>query len=424
MTAWLKYGWLHSAKRLLWILLFTIFCSWAGFFNAVAQETLESDQVRAVAWSPDADKLAVSYQDGRIVIIDLAEQSEPLTFHSDAGTIFTLSWSPDGLYLASGSTSPDNALRVWNVQTGEEIFTAANFGDDILAVAWNPDGSQIIAVTAEGFTDAGNGIVVGVVTREVNLMSFGAVTDIEWSPDGTRIAMTSTGALGIYDAFNFQPLAAYPIDREIYRSGLQNQPVRVSWSPDASKIAIGMGDGRIFLLRGDNAEFLFMLEGSNYQGQERLLGWIYDLHFSSDGQELTSTSGDGSVRVWDMQTGSLLRETQVEQNYAADFSPFGARLALGLVSNPELQSVNQTSQSANLDVLGVDIVVPDPSPERLQAIAEACNAPLPVEQAAASAETAAELATFETAIEALPAETIPPACAADLLAVAQAMQAQ
>jgi len=48
----------------------------------------------------------------------------------------------------------------------------------------------------------------------------------------------------------------------------------------------------------------------------------------------------------------------------------------------------------------------------------------PVMQATASADTALELATFETAVEALPTNSIPPACAADLLAVAGAIGAQ
>lgn len=72
----------------------------------------------------------------------------------------------------------------------------------------------------------------------------------------------------------------------------------------------------------------------------------------------------------------------------------------------------------------VQIVVPVPSPERLQAIADACNAPAAVEQSLTASLQADQLSTFITQVEALPENTIPPACADDLIAVAEALQSR
>jgi hypothetical protein len=85
---------------------------------------------------------------------------------------------------------------------------------------------------------------------------------------------------------------------------------------------------------------------------------------------------------------------------------------------------------ANQDVIqtlangAIQIVVPAPSLERLQAIAEACNAPVAVEQSLAADIQANDLNAFVAQVEALPEGTIPPACAADLIAVAEALQSQ
>ncbi len=38
--------------------------------------------------------------------------------HSD--NVFTVAWSPDGKYIASGSR--DKTVRVWDVATGEDYF--------------------------------------------------------------------------------------------------------------------------------------------------------------------------------------------------------------------------------------------------------------------------------------------------------------
>jgi len=80
----------------------------------------------------------------------------------------------------------------------------------------------------------------------------------------------------------------------------------------------------------------------------------------------------------------------------------------------------------------VQIIVPDPSLERLEAIAAACDAPLSLMQPLAAQTSAlsdeavppAALDTFVAQLDALPADTIPPGCAADLRAVAQAIEVQ
>jgi hypothetical protein len=70
----------------------------------------------------------------------------------------------------------------------------------------------------------------------------------------------------------------------------------------------------------------------------------------------------------------------------------------------------------------VRIVVPAPSLERLQAIADACSAPAAVEQSLTADIQAGQLTDFVARVEALPVGVIPPACAADLIAVAEALE--
>ena len=61
----------------------------------------------------------------------------------------------------------------------------------------------------------------------------------------------------------------------------------------------------------------------------------------------------------------------------------------------------------------MQILVPDPSIERLNAITAACDAPV---------SPTTDMTDFIAQVEALPADSIPPACAADLLAVARALE--
>jgi transducin (beta)-like 1 len=61
-------------------------------------------------------------------------------FHSEA--VYSISFSPDGRYLASGSF--DSQIAVWNVSDGSLVRTykggAGNF-----EVHWNPAGDRLVA---------------------------------------------------------------------------------------------------------------------------------------------------------------------------------------------------------------------------------------------------------------------------------------
>jgi len=68
--------------------------------------------------------------------------------------------------------------------------------------------------------------------------------------------------------------------------------------------------------------------------------------------------------------------------------------------------------------------VPAPSLKLLDTIAKQCNASPEVEQSLTTSITSNQLEALTSTVESLTAEQIPPACAADLIAVAQALEAR
>src|SRR5690606_30147442 len=112
--------------------------------------------------------------------------------------------------------------------------------------------------------------------------------------------------------------------------------------------------------------------------------------------------------------------------FLMSLSPYGGRLALGNSAPVNDTTAVQVSRNViqTLANGAIVIVVPAPSLERLQAIAEACNAPTPIEQSLTASLQADQLTDFVAQVEALPENTIPPACAADLIAVARALQSR
>src|SRR5262249_34914758 len=61
-----------------------------------------------------------------------------LTGHTD--DVFSVSWSGDGLQLASGSA--DQTIKIWDTQTWE-ARTLRGHTAEVIVVGWSPDSSQL-----------------------------------------------------------------------------------------------------------------------------------------------------------------------------------------------------------------------------------------------------------------------------------------
>ena len=85
-----------------------------------ANMRIGTGMITQMQYSPDGTWLAVGTGIG-IWIYDTTSQIEPALFASDAGVAWCLAYSTDGKVLASGSS--DNAIRLWNASTGENLRT-------------------------------------------------------------------------------------------------------------------------------------------------------------------------------------------------------------------------------------------------------------------------------------------------------------
>jgi len=166
-----------------------------------------SDKVYALAWSPDGKHIASAGADKLISIWNpckdqrkssrslisvlssflspTAPRQKPLKEHYSQ--IYTVAWSPDGRYLASGGG--DHRVLVYDAQSGRVIFSqgAASSGKKN-SVAWSPQGKYL----AVGCND--RTVQIWQPTAKSLIMTYcghtGYVMAVAWSPEGTRIAST------------------------------------------------------------------------------------------------------------------------------------------------------------------------------------------------------------------------------------------
>jgi hypothetical protein len=142
--------------------------------------------VNSVSWSPDGMRLATGSEDGTARLWGAAGGQALLTLDGYSGMVHTVSWSPDGTRLAAGSG--DGTAKVWDAAGGRELLTLKGHTSAVRSVSWSRDGTRL----ATGSTDGTAKVWDAAGGRE--LLTFkgpaGEVI-VAWSPDGTRLATGS-----------------------------------------------------------------------------------------------------------------------------------------------------------------------------------------------------------------------------------------
>jgi WD40 repeat protein len=236
------------------------------------------------------------------------EQVERLrTLEGHDGRIYGLDFSSDGRLLASASH--DGTIRLWDVETWQEVSAVEGRGDWEVYVT--PDDAHVASA---------NGTIWEIKTGEQVRALEGRKGHVAFSPDGVWMASAGFNApIELWDVQSWQMVRT-----------LEGHPDRVfgmDFTPDGSLLASGSGLGP-----NDVSEFTVKVWGVA-QGEEihTLEGHRGDIHavaFGPDGALLASASTDGTVKVWDVQSGQLVHNLRHGDGlYDVAISPDGRLVA-------------------------------------------------------------------------------------------------
>jgi len=290
----------------------------------------------AVSFSPSGDILVTTDINGHIKLYSMATGKLLTEIQADNGSISSIAFSPDGKLLAAGG---GHKAQVWDLVTLEQIFKSV-FRGTVYDVALSPDSSLLAAAWGGGGWACGSGgsiklldLSTGRLVSDFRLMGKGLpggfdlssmVVDMKgvaFSPDGKTLA--GINACGVAAIWN---ISTHTEMTEL--NGARNYGYAVAYSPDGQLLATsgsdGSGDGiadlRIWNL--STSELLNKLEGHTAS--------VTKVAFNPDGRILVSNSWlDGSVRLWDVATGDVLKVLEQNQSDNFDFSPDGTLLATG-----------------------------------------------------------------------------------------------
>jgi RNA polymerase sigma factor (sigma-70 family) len=269
----------------------------------------------AVSLSADGKRLAVAGDDKAVRVWDVATGKELYRLRAAPDQVLCAAFSPDGKLLVTGE--PEVA-RVWGAATGKELRALPVPDHTVASLAFTPDGTTL--VTGSFYSD----LRVWDVTTGRLLRQFAhrAEEGLEFLPDGRTLF--AGGGLGNRE--NTVHFLDAVTGKEVRRfDGHDNRLEAVAFSPDGKWVATGStGEVPIRLWEADTGKLVRRL------GEERRGANAFALAFSPDGKVLAS-GGYGTVTLWDVASGKALRAFHPHPRHAfcLAFSPDGKTLASG-----------------------------------------------------------------------------------------------
>jgi WD40 repeat protein len=258
-----------------------------------------SREVYTVNWSPDGKFIASGSGDETAQVWEASSGKNVLNYHGHSrwmgkGLVQAVMWSPDGKYIASGSW--DKSVRVWDASTGHTISTYRNYYEIVEAVAWSPDGKYIASGNRNGTAhvwDVASGKNIrnflGHYAKEVNV----DVVAIAWSPDSKRVASASWDRT--VKVWNAVKNSNKKNDYLIFR-GHTAEVNTLAWSADGTRIVSGGRDDLVRVWDSSNGGILLTYRGHT--------GYVVGVAWSPDGTRIASAGADRTVQVWDAATAN------------------------------------------------------------------------------------------------------------------------
>lgn len=267
------------------------------------------------------------------------EHLKPVILEGPTNPHMRVAISQDGRLIVGGLET----LVIWDAKSGTRRLTLDGHSGLITCIAFNPDGTQVVAGTNKSakIWDVASGRLVRTLAGHDN-----PVTSVVFCHGGRRVASSSDGMLKIWDAAT---------GRELYAvRHPQGAILQVAVSPDGERLACATSDGTI-PMRGTDGRDL---------GTIRTTGTVNSVAFSRDGKRIVTGNDDGTVKLYDPVDGEETITLKGDDHCIRSvcFSPDGRRLFSVDLNNVRLWDASRRQDTRTLEghILGVDSVAFSP----------------------------------------------------------------
>lgn len=283
-----------------------------GFFdvtNELGQSVFQkpcSQLIETAAISPDNSLLAVVYKYNNFSIV---RQCKTGTIHrmliGHEKSINSLAFNTIGNLVVT--TSYDNTIRVWSVDSGQEIKCLCGNHEFFYSACFNPYGTSIISISRYNFNsffkdrrDAWNNIlIVGkkaiIMRKTINIELVGhsdVINSALFNSDKKKVVTSSCdNTIIVWDADDGKMIHTL--------FGHTDSVNYATFSIDGRYIVSASNDHFVKLWDAKNGKLLRTYIGHT----EKVIG----VYISPDNKKVVSVSADKSFIIWDAQIGEMVK---------------------------------------------------------------------------------------------------------------------
>ena len=243
-----------------------------------------TSRVTSVDYSPDGTLLATGSQDKTIILWDTATWTDVHRFEEHENFIGMVAFSPDGRLLAAGG----HPVHVWDVASGELVFTLEGSALTLLDLAFSPDGTWLAAAHGDAELDLWSmetGEQVASFTGESTISRTAFSTSGLLAGASSSISSATGEPLGhalVWNPLNGETVAASQEKMEV---------LDVAFSLDESLLIVSVwSENAIQLVR--------MPGGTVARALQEHASPIYAMTLSADGTLLASSDTSGHIIIW------------------------------------------------------------------------------------------------------------------------------
>lgn len=333
-----------------------------------SQEETQPTDITSIAFSPDGQYIAAIAQDASIINLWSVASGELARQLITSAPVEQLTFSPNGVWLAS--LQSDRSIALWQTDTGTRAAHLLQAGD-VNSVEFSPNGQFLLTAGADRAAHLWQLHFTPTeplkVAKKLTLTHPHAVNQGTFNTSGQRIATTSTdGMVRLWNTATGQLLQSFsPSRQEVVPfdsaslNGTSDDPrsanapnvtidptkphsnlLRVQFSPDQQHLAVADANRHIWLWDFDSGQIrksLMTVNSPESPQQPSFHTTELDLwSFNPTGHLLVTASADDvrsdgtqNVSVWDSQSGARVgvlpgHTAAVE---AIQFSPDGTYVA-------------------------------------------------------------------------------------------------
>ncbi len=286
-----------------------------------------SNKVTSAAWSADGMRLVTVSEDMTAGVWDAVTGRPLIAPLVHKNKVRTVLFGPKGAWFITGDD--DGILRKWDGLKASPIAEAYHSQDGIESTVLSSDGSRLISIDNRGILRSWDTSTMN--PSKWQLPDARDVRSVAFSPDEHLFATaTSTGIIQVWDAITSRPLYPALSHENAFSGSPRRSDVKsIAFSPDGRNFVTAAQDGSVRLWEVSSGNLVKQWEHRDIPELERSgqirppatgRDAVFQAMFTPDGQMVVSLGNDKSIRFWDVNSG--VQKYLLRLNLPADWMAF------------------------------------------------------------------------------------------------------